>query len=264
MTPIGQAGVTEIIQSVRELSNQENPQTVTPIFSDEAIKKAIQRASDSLYYFIADKGSGFFTDRYVVGKDTDNPISIPESNSSIDYVSFVLPDNFYQILFLLYRDNPSFSDWFMSKELDLSARSDSSNNARRGHYILGKSTGDELVIVPDKCFETIRNSQYVLEYIPESVPVENLRVPKGWSNYLVYAGALEISAADFNAISEWKEKAQRLKEDIMLWAESRSPFSKGYVQRVQQDDLTIEDVDSYSIYSYASSIALSFGGRLRG
>lgn len=263
MSPIGTAGVDKIVKEVRALSSQENLKTVTPIFTDDTIKNAIQRASDELYYDIVQQGVGFFTKRLDFGHGTNNPLLIPEVINSDQYASIILPDDFYQILFLLYRCGTYSNEWYLSKALELSSKSDTLNNARFGHYILSRPDKDELVIIPDVDLDSIRQSQYILEYVPESIPVEQLRIPRGWSNYFVYSAALEITAADFNKINQWELEAMKLKNKIIEWAENRSPFNEGYIKRVQRDDATIEDIDG-GVYSYLSSIVSPYGGIIRG
>lgn len=264
MSPIGQSGVDLIIKRIRTLSDQKSAVTIDPIFSDEEIRDMVQRASDELYYFIVQEGVPFFSKKFDFGKSTDNALSFPEDEETNKYVSIELPSDFYKVLFLIYRENTYTSDWYLSKLLDISAKSDVQSNARRGFYIMGRSDKDELIIVPDVNFYTIKQDQYILEYIPESVPVEDLRVPKGWENYLVYQGALELGAADFNLISLWKSRADELKAKIIEWAEDRTPFGQGHIRRVQEDDLTIDDIDNDLRYYYANSLVRSYGGTLRG
>ena len=210
----------------------------------------LQRASNKLYYDLIQTGVPYFTEK--------SEFSLSQSDEF-----FRLPDNFYKPLVVLYK--PTADEYYIVPNGELRDASDGYKTASgygygygyrthstKKHIILDRQAGSELFIIPDDD----KAGDYLMEYAPDSPEVVNLRAPKGWVDYLLYGATLELGIADYNTRQEWAEIMQDLKNKIMSWAINRSPFETGRIQRVQQEDDTIEDIDnrdySESFYSTGS------------
>ena len=246
MQYIGESGVTNIISDIRTLADTRVNKTVKPIFSDDSIRRMVQRASNDLYYLLVQIGVPYNT-----VKTTFSGISVP-SNPNNNAI-YRLPDSFYKVLVFLYRTDEGSDQFFLIPEGKLKDAYDGYKTStgfgysvgNRTYLVISRATGDELTIVPQGSVS--EGDQYYLEYIPDAPDVSDLRVPKGWVDYLVYAGAAELGSADYNLIQMWAEKAAKLRSDIEGWALNRSPNESQKINRVQTQDLTIEQINNQTV-----------------
>ena len=241
MVKIGTAGVTQIIEDIRVLTDNTSSATSAPVFSDAQITRILTRASNRLYSSLSKRGIPYFT--------TELTFTLAEGVSE-----YILPTDFYQILSLYVTKGASY---YLVREGALKGNIHGYKTGERHGYttdesktwiVFGRADNDVLVVVP----QSRASGDYTLVYIPEPPAVENLRVPKAWSDFLVYKTAFELSTADYNEslVAMWKSEADQLASEIESWSLNRSPLSDDKIQRIQNEDLRIEEIGNPYYYGY--------------
>lgn len=233
---LSQDQIANLIKDVRALTDQRISANSHPSNSDEEIKRALQRSANMLYYDLIDtaenysvkevgtnQGEGIAVERY-------GRISMPEDFYKIKLVGQVLGEgNIREIkeanINKIYKTNAGFYDYYRdgyhTSDYDLK-------------YIFINKT---LVIVPEDRNEGL----YAYIYNPDAPELENLDVPKGYLDFLVYDACIDAGGSIESDVREWITKRDQLKMKIQEWASNRNSLYPNKIVRSQTRDETVDD-----------------------
>ena len=236
---LGNERVASLIKETRDLVDQVVGPNTQPANDDDTIKAMLQSSCNKLFYELVDTDEDYYTKDVEFTIENGQRINLPSDFYKIASVGRKIGEDRYDpinkitIKEINIGTGGSFYDYFPDRRI-----------GELRYLLVGSFTLDQIIVIPER-----RNSgTYKIWYDPEVVSIEKMKLPKGYEDYLKYDAAIDAAGSDFSETMEWKAKRNDLKRMIDKWAQNRESQGPKKVQRVQTDEMTVEDMENLSYY----------------
>lgn len=221
--------VPRLIRLIRGLANQRVDSSDQGFFSDDEVKEFMQTHWGTLYKKMVKSREKYFVDskEFLIDAST-NVFELPVALYKILKLDYMLGGDPLQTIPLKeidirdenrYQNRTSYREGWFGYEYD-------DDNLPYRAYLW---EGNKIAILP----RNTSQGKYLLKYVPDTplIDSEDIRIPKDFDNYIVYATAITIALPEEGDLKNLKEERAYWSSMIDEWMSDRTQKQARSIRR---------------------------------